>query len=78
MPPQLRATLPRKNDQELRSYRFFLDVTAPAIASVFDAEFWLTDKTQYMLARIVAKNIMCDVCCMLGKKKEYINNDDGI
>lgn len=35
--------LPRRNDQELRSYRFFLDVTASEFAGVFDAEFWLTD-----------------------------------
>ncbi|KAI8677447.1 Zn(2)-C6 fungal-type domain-containing protein [Fusarium sp. Ph1] len=35
--------LPRRNDQELRSYRFFLDVTASEFAGVFDADFWLTD-----------------------------------
>ena len=34
--------LPRKNAQELRSYRYFLDVTAPAIAGVFETDFWLT------------------------------------
>lgn len=34
--------LPRKNAQELRSYRYFLDVTAPAIAGVFEVDFWLT------------------------------------
>ncbi|KAK3385768.1 hypothetical protein B0H63DRAFT_560297 [Podospora didyma] len=38
-----RALLPRNNHQELRSYHFFLHVTAPAIASVFDVDFWLTD-----------------------------------
>jgi hypothetical protein len=36
LPKQLRVALPRKNDQELRSYRYFLDVTAPAIAGVFE------------------------------------------
>jgi hypothetical protein len=36
VPKQLRVALPRKNDQELRSYRYFLDVTAPAIAGVFE------------------------------------------
>ncbi|RSL55127.1 hypothetical protein CEP54_009530 [Fusarium duplospermum] len=35
--------LPRRNDQELRSYRFFLDVTASEFAGVFDADFWLID-----------------------------------
>ena len=42
LPKQLRVALPKKNDQELRSYRYFLDVTAPAIAGVFEVEFWLT------------------------------------
>ncbi|KAK3349538.1 hypothetical protein B0T25DRAFT_245387 [Lasiosphaeria hispida] len=35
--------LPRNNAREVRSYHFFLDVAAPAIASVFDVDFWLTD-----------------------------------
>ena len=39
---QLKVALPRKNAQELRSYRYFLDVTAPAIAGVFETDFWLT------------------------------------
>ncbi|KAK7180256.1 C6 zinc finger domain protein [Paraphaeosphaeria sporulosa] len=39
---QLRIALPKKNDQEIRSFRYFLDVTAPTIAGVFEAEFWLT------------------------------------
>ncbi len=43
IPRHPRVPLPRKNDQELRSYHFFLDVTAPAIAGVFDVDFWLTD-----------------------------------
>lgn len=42
LPKQLRVALPKKNDQELRSFSFFLDVTAPMIAGVFEAEFWLT------------------------------------
>ncbi|KAL5416887.1 hypothetical protein PMIN03_001952 [Paraphaeosphaeria minitans] len=42
LPKQLRIALPKKNDQELRSFRYFLDVTAPMIAGVFEAEFWLT------------------------------------
>lgn len=35
--------MPKKNDQELRSFRFFLEITVPEIANVFDVEFWLTE-----------------------------------
>lgn len=42
LPKQLRVALPKKNDQELRSYRYFLEVTAPAIAGAFEVDFWLT------------------------------------
>ncbi|KAI8721312.1 Zn(2)-C6 fungal-type domain-containing protein [Fusarium sp. LHS14.1] len=43
IPMSLGLPLPRRNDEELRSYRFFLDVTASEFAGVFDADFWLTD-----------------------------------
>lgn len=39
----LKLALPRTNPEELRSYRYFLEVTAPVIAGSFDAKFWLTD-----------------------------------
>ena len=42
----LRLALPRINSQELRSYNFFVDVTAPTIAGVFDVNFWLTHVPQ--------------------------------
>ncbi|UPK90119.1 hypothetical protein LCI18_001054 [Fusarium solani-melongenae] len=42
-PMTLGLLLPRRNDQELRSYRFFLDVTASEFAGIFDADFWLTN-----------------------------------
>ncbi|KAF4963134.1 hypothetical protein FSARC_8847 [Fusarium sarcochroum] len=35
--------LPKKNDQELRSFRFFLDVSTSALSVVFDDVFWRTD-----------------------------------
>ncbi|RSL45789.1 hypothetical protein CEP54_014140 [Fusarium duplospermum] len=36
-----RLVLPPKNLEEIRSYRFFTEVTAPAIATTtFDSEFW--------------------------------------
>lgn len=41
--PRNVVPLPRNNRREIRSYRFFLEVTAPAIAGVFDVDFWLTN-----------------------------------
>jgi hypothetical protein len=38
--------IPRRNSQELRSYDFFLHVTAPAFAGVFDSDFWFTQLPQ--------------------------------
>ncbi|KAM0421268.1 hypothetical protein ACHAPT_010990 [Fusarium lateritium] len=35
-----RLVLPPKNLEEIRSHRFFMEVTAPAIATTFDSEFW--------------------------------------
>lgn len=38
--------LPRHNDKELRSFRFFLERTAPAFAGVSFTDFWLQDIPQ--------------------------------
>jgi hypothetical protein len=46
IPSNPRVLLPRNNSEELRSYSFFVDVTAPMMAGVFDADFWLTDVPQ--------------------------------
>ncbi|KAJ5875773.1 uncharacterized protein N7529_001357 [Penicillium soppii] len=35
--------LPGKNPQELRSFRFFVDVTAPSLGGVFNSTFWKTE-----------------------------------
>ncbi|KAH7166428.1 hypothetical protein EDB81DRAFT_755064 [Dactylonectria macrodidyma] len=35
-----KLVLPRKSLAEIRSYQFFIEVTVPAIATTFDAEFW--------------------------------------
>ncbi|KAH7015798.1 hypothetical protein EDB80DRAFT_606472 [Ilyonectria destructans] len=35
-----KLVLPAKNFNEIRSYQFFMDVTAPTIATTFDADFW--------------------------------------
>lgn len=35
--------LPRMNPNEVRSYRYFLDVVGPALSSFFDADFWLAE-----------------------------------
>lgn len=47
LPPQATAdvklALPRTDPEELRSYRYFIEVTAPVIAGSFDGKFWLTD-----------------------------------
>lgn len=47
LPPQATAdvklALPRTNPEELRSYRYFIEVTAPSIAGCFDVKFWLKD-----------------------------------
>ncbi|KAH8895451.1 hypothetical protein GQ53DRAFT_715107 [Thozetella sp. PMI_491] len=43
VPRHPRVALPRSNEQELRSYQFFVDVTAPTLAGVFDSEFWMTE-----------------------------------
>ncbi|KAF4498927.1 Transcriptional regulatory moc3 [Fusarium agapanthi] len=37
----LKLILPRQSPQEVRSYRFFLEVTAPSLAGAFYADFWL-------------------------------------
>lgn len=47
LPPQatadLKLALPRTDPEELRSYRYFLEVSAPAVAGCFDGKFWLKD-----------------------------------
>ncbi|KAF5562221.1 transcriptional regulatory moc3 [Fusarium phyllophilum] len=39
----LKLILPRQSPDEVRSYRFFLEVTAPSLAGAFYADFWLTE-----------------------------------
>ncbi|KAF4439597.1 Transcriptional regulatory moc3 [Fusarium acutatum] len=39
----LKLILPRQSPEEVRSYRFFLEVTAPSLAGAFYADFWLTE-----------------------------------
>lgn len=39
----LKLVLPRQSTDELRSYRYFLEVTAPSLAGVFDVDFWLQE-----------------------------------
>ncbi|KAH7140217.1 hypothetical protein B0J13DRAFT_477266 [Dactylonectria estremocensis] len=38
-----RLILPPKSLAEMRSYQFFVEVTAPAIATTFDSEFWRSE-----------------------------------
>ncbi|KAK7740861.1 hypothetical protein SLS62_010958 [Diatrype stigma] len=35
-----KLALPRNNPDEVRSFRFFLEITAPSLSGVFDSEFW--------------------------------------
>ncbi|RSM13194.1 hypothetical protein CEP52_002046 [Fusarium oligoseptatum] len=51
IPMSLGLPLPRRNDQELRSYRFFLDVTASEFAGVFDADFLVNRYTAHLSLR---------------------------
>ncbi|KAF4951282.1 hypothetical protein FGADI_7595 [Fusarium gaditjirri] len=39
----LKLILPRQSPEKVRSYRFFLEVTAPSLAGAFCTDFWLTD-----------------------------------
>ncbi|KAF5642050.1 transcriptional regulatory moc3 [Fusarium sp. NRRL 52700] len=39
----LKLILPRQSPEEVRSYHFFLEVTAPSLAGAFYADFWLTE-----------------------------------
>ncbi|KAF5684981.1 hypothetical protein FDENT_6454 [Fusarium denticulatum] len=39
----LKLILPRQSPDEVRSYRFFLEVTAPSLAGFFYADFWHTE-----------------------------------
>ncbi|EMT72401.1 Transcriptional regulatory protein moc3 [Fusarium odoratissimum] len=39
----LKLILPRQSPEEVRSYRFFLEITAPSLAGAFYADFWLAE-----------------------------------
>lgn len=45
-----KLALPRTDPEELRGYRYFIEVTAPAIAGCFDMKFWLQDLPRVCLA----------------------------
>ncbi|KAM0559821.1 hypothetical protein ACHAPJ_003769 [Fusarium lateritium] len=47
-PPKL--VIPRKNPGEIRSYNYFLEVTAPALAGLFDADFWCRELPKVCVA----------------------------
>ena len=40
---ELKLALPRNNRDEVRSFRFFVEVTAPSLSGVFDSDFWNGD-----------------------------------
>ncbi|KAJ4264424.1 hypothetical protein NW762_005624 [Fusarium torreyae] len=47
-PPKL--LIPRKNLDEIRSYNYFLEVTGPALAGLFDADFWCRELPKVCVA----------------------------
>ncbi|KAF4968685.1 hypothetical protein FSARC_3971 [Fusarium sarcochroum] len=48
VPPKL--LIPRKNPDEIRSYNYFLEVTGPALAGLFDADFWCRELPKICVA----------------------------
>ena len=42
--------LPRMNPNEVRSYRYFIEVVGPSLAGFFDADFWLDEIPRVCLA----------------------------
>lgn len=49
-PANPKLLMPRISPKEVRSYQFFLEVTAPALAGSFDAEFWCRDLPKVCVA----------------------------
>lgn len=46
----LKLVIPRKSAAEMRAYRYFLDVAAPAIAGSFDIDLWMREIPQASFA----------------------------
>ncbi|KAF4448677.1 Transcriptional regulatory protein moc3 [Fusarium austroafricanum] len=46
----LKLILPRHSPEEVRSYQYFLQVTAPSLAGTFYADFWLTEMPRVCLS----------------------------
>ncbi|CZS82995.1 unnamed protein product [Fusarium graminearum] len=46
----LRLVLPRQSPEEVRSYSYFLEVTAPSLAGSFYADFWLSELPRVCLS----------------------------
>lgn len=42
--------MPRKNPGEIRSYKYFLEVTGPALAGLFNADFWCRELPKICVA----------------------------
>ena len=43
---RMKVFLPKHNEQELRSYHYFLEVAAPALSGVFEGDFWVKEIPQ--------------------------------
>jgi hypothetical protein len=46
----LKLILPRQNPEEVRSYNYFLQVTAPSLSGAFYADFWLVEVPRVCLS----------------------------
>ncbi|KAH6953613.1 hypothetical protein DER45DRAFT_528184 [Fusarium avenaceum] len=46
----LKLILPRQNPEEVRSYNYFLQVTAPSLSGAFYADFWLDEVPRVCLS----------------------------
>jgi hypothetical protein len=46
----LKLILPRQSPEEVRSYTYFLEVTAPSLAGAFYADFWLAEVPRVCLS----------------------------
>lgn len=66
----LKLVLPRQNSNEVRSYHYFLDVTAPSIGGSFDADFWLREIPRACLADAAIWHAVIS----LGSVHEYYSN----
>ncbi|KAF5025523.1 hypothetical protein F66182_2428 [Fusarium sp. NRRL 66182] len=50
IPNSPKLLMPRKNPNEIRSYKYFVQVTGPALAGLFDTDFWCRELPKICVA----------------------------